>query len=440
MAPARPLSLAEVERLVQAHLDGYASAEDVAVLDGRRDDWIWALRRRLLEVDATLERLRVKVTGPERELVLEDFGAERMTIVRVLTDLGAPPAPPAPPVTVAEAARGAARGAPAPPEEELPEGPPQLQLSWSAGNIVAWAANHGSDPETEDAVRARLKATGAAADAWQEHRAVALPDGGRAVAVAAPVSATLGWLVALGTAPESDAVSPGAVWLGRVAGLAVRLVAQGRMVPQLERLAGGNGQRSPFAVSWVPARIDEDELAELAGTMPGAVAALEPRTDARAFVQAVTADLLEVICRDAAARIDVPAPPPRAMSAADVAETVLARLDGTTFDASHQHGTEVARALQRWAHAVTSKPTVRLVVRLDPPDEGDAWNLRTLVAGGSQKLQRVQAAMAEGSVSPAGCPQERARAARAPLPGAAARPAAAAAARSCSARTRPGSS
>ncbi len=423
MAPARPLSLAEVERLVQAHLDGYASAEDVAVLDGRRDDWIWALRRRLLEVDATLERLRVRVTGPERDLVLEDFGAERMTIVRVLTDLGAPPAPLEPPVTVAEAARGAARGAPAPPEEELAEGPPKLQLSWSAGNIVAWAANHGSDPETEDAVRARLKATGAAADAWQEHRAVALPDGGRAAAVGAPVSATLGWLVALGTAPESDAVSPGAVWLGRVAGLAVRLAAQGRMVPQLERLAGGNGQRSPFAVRWVPARIDEDELAELAGTLPGAVAALEPRTDARAFVQAVTADLLDVICSDAAARIEVPAPPPRAMSAADVAEAVLARLDGTTFDASRaaRHRAR-PRAAALGPTRSPASPRCAWSCSLDPPDEGDAWHLRTLVAGGSQPAPARRGGHGERLGVPARRPSSASSTGWSALPGAAAQP------------------
>ena len=332
--------------------------------------------------------------------MLEDFGAERATIVHVLTDLGAPPPPP---VTIAEAAQGA----PAPPpEEELPEGPPQLQLSWSAGHIVAWAAYHGTDPELQDAVRARLTATGATADAWHEHRGVALPDGGQAPAVAAAVSATLGWLVALGTAPESDAVSPGAVWLGRVAGLAVRLVAQGRMVPQLDsaRRRAGNGRRSPFAVRWAPA-LHRRGRARGAGAAPCPARSRRwsrARTRGRSS-QAVVADLLDVICRDAAARIDVPAPPPRPAAGPDVAETVLARLDGTVFDALRTSAAPRSRrALQRWAHAVTGTPTVRLVVQLDPPDEGDAWHLRTLVAGGSQQAAAAcDAAMANALGRPA---------------------------------------
>ena len=117
--------------------------------------------------------------------------------------------------------------------------------------------------------------------------------------------------------------------------------------------------------------------------MPGAVAALAPSVDGRTMTRSVLAEVVDAICRSAAERVEVPAaaaatPAPPA----DVAEAFLARLDGTPFEAPARLGRRARqrpRALGRAGHARKRRP--RLVVQLDPPDDGDAWHLSVLGPG-----------------------------------------------------------
>ena len=373
------------DQLVQAHLDRRASEADLAVLAAHEDDWIWTLEQLLDAAEAKLEKVRSNVWGPERELVLADFQTEIDQIEDVLDTLIPEPEPePEPP----------------PP----PPGPLQLQLSWTRGRIVAWASGFRNDPESADEVLARLEAAGAPTRGWEAAEAVKQPDGTAAEAVSAPIESTLGWLVTLGAGSAGDLLGPSALWLGSVAALAVRLAAQGRMVPQLEKVADAqdgqrSGGRSTFAVHWVPALIDRADVDSLARSLPGSVAVLERLQDPRAFIEAVAGDFLNVICRDAAARVEVPASPPDPRSEQEVAEAVLAGLDGKTFTAPTDRANELAKNLRSWARSVIGTSTVRLIVQLDPPDEGDAWHLKTLTSVGRGQVRRVDAAMANASDS-----------------------------------------
>jgi hypothetical protein len=400
----------ELQRLAQADLDGLATDEDLDVLEDHEDGWIAALRHLRRNVQATIDRLAREVTGPERELVLTDFEDERARIDGVLLELTgeAPPVPQRaepgspPPAerkggatprdgdrSVAAAQQPTEPAAPEPPEI----GTPVLQLSWHQGRIVAWASGRNAVPDPTAAVLERLSTAGVAADSWEEHEPISLPDGTEADAVSAPVQQSLGWLVSLGGTADDEDLGPSVTWLGLAAGLAVRLVAHGRMVPQLQKVGDAPGNRSHFAVRWEPTLIDNEELSGLARSMPGAVAVLERQREPRAVTRAVVAGFVDAICRDAAGRVEVPAPPPHPNSASDVAEAVLGRLDGSTFEAPHQQGTEVGRGLKQWAGGVTGASKVQLTVQLDPPDDGDAWLLRTLTDDGRRKDETVEAAM-----------------------------------------------
>ena len=389
----------ELRRLVRAHLDGLASDAEAAVLAANEDDWIWELERLLDQAEDALDHVRRTVQGPERPLVLADFEDEYRRIDRLLFEITG---------EEAEEARPEPQREPAPAKEPEPAVvlPPALQLSWTRGRVVAWFAGAGTDPEPADTVLKHLADAGASPGAWQPHDPVKVEGGVTAEAVQAPIKATLGWLVGLGASSSegpaaAPALAPSTRWLGLVAALAVQLGAQGRMVPQLEKIPtesnGGKGGRAGFAVRWAPALIDPDELNQLTQSLPGAVAALDPPRDARAFVESVIGDFLDVICADAAARIEVPAPPPDPRSEQEVAEAVLARLDGEVFQAPEQRGAELARALRKWSKAVTDTSVARLTVQLDPPDEGNAWHLRTFASTGKGQPKRADAAMATAS-------------------------------------------
>jgi hypothetical protein len=370
----------------------------------------------LRDADAALGRVRRTVTGPERGLVLEDFTQERVQIAEALIALTGY-APPLEPERAETPQRQRQRAEPPrPPEPEpipAPPATPQLQVSWAPGHLVAWATGEGTQGKGADEVPdlvARLRASGVSTDIWADHDQVALPDGSATQALQASTRSTLGWLLALGTHAAEEGIGASATWLALVAALAVRMAALGRMVPQLESVTdvedGGGGRRQrqsgrgTFAVRWKPARIDEQDLATLAASRPGSVAAVHGAEQAaRAFTEAVLADFLDAICRDAAARVEVPAPPPDPRSEQEIAEAVLARLDGSPFEAPAQRAGELRRALQRWAKPVLGTGGVRLAVQLDPPDEGDAWQLRTYLADGSRKPTRVDTAMSNASAS-----------------------------------------
>ncbi len=385
----------EYQRLAQAHLDGLATDEEVAVLAADEDEWVDALRALRRDVSATLKRLAQQVTGPERDLVIADFEDERDRIDEVLVELTgetpdtAPPPSDEPPSSV-DRPSADRDDTPSPAEQAARH--VRLHVSWHRGRIAAWAAGSQADPEPAERVVERLVAAGASADVWEPGESVKLPDGRTAEVVTAPVEHTLGWLVSAKDA-EDEELGVSLRWMGLAAGLAVRLVAHGRMVPQLEKVGDAPGNRSYFAVRWQPTLIDHDELAGLTRSMPGAVGALERQRDARAVTDRVVAGFVDAICREAAGRVEVPAPPPQPQRPAEIAEAALAQLDGETFEAPHQQGSEIRKALKGWAHSVTGASKVRLVVQLDPPDEGDAWLLRTLTADGKEKEATVEAAM-----------------------------------------------
>jgi hypothetical protein len=456
------------------------------VLEQHEGAWAEALQALLRDAEAALRRVRSRVDGPEKELVVADFEDERERIQRTLASLSpdaevrgdrveepdeehapAPdppdepgdrsPAPrPDPPTEEAAdppAPRTRRRSREAPrevrhreprkaegastrtraratsrdgePRSEAadrpdrdtsagpPTGTPQLQLSWSGGKVVAWSGGHAAAAETADQVLVRLEAAGADPAAWTPHDAVPLPDGRKAEAVGAPVRLTLGWLVSLGGTAGDETLGASVTWLGLVAALGARVVAQGRMIPQLDRdgqsgangkgggsgQAGGSGKsgRARFSVRWLPALVDADELTPLVKSMPGAVSVFQGRPDRRAMALEILGAFVDAICTDAAARVEVPAAPPEPRNAVDVAEAVLGRLDGTSFPAPHQHGSEIRRGLQRWANQVVGAPKLRLVVQLGPPDDSGAWHLEVLVPGGKKGVEQVDAAMSNAS-------------------------------------------
>ena len=273
-----------------------------------------------------------------------------------------------------------------------PTGTPQLQLSYDDGHLIAWAAGDDAPFEEEEGVRARLADAGTDPSVWEPHTPIGLPNGTHAPAVSAPLASTLGWLAGLTGTAGDERFGASITWMGLAVSLAVRLVADGRIVPQLEKVGDAPGNRSFFAVRWVPVLIDHDELTELARSMPGAVGAMDRRRDARAVTRNCVTGFVDAICRDAARRVEVPAAPPKPRTNSDIAETVLARLDGSTFEAPHHQGTEVAKGLKSWARGVTGDSKLHLIVQLEAPDDAGAWHLRTLATEGN-KQEPVEAAM-----------------------------------------------
>ena len=406
-----------MRELAQLQLDGFASDDDLDVLDDHEDGWVDALRALRRNVQGTIERLSKEVTGPERALVLADFEDERQRIDEMLEELtGEAPEPARSPASDRRTGTDTSPGRDPRSDQRAAERTDQraaeqgrdddrgatrtarLQLSWSRGTVVAWSAGEGVDPEPSETVLERLGAAGAAPDAWAPHDDVTLPSGERAGAVAAPVASSLGWLVSLGGPAEPyEHAGPSVAWLGFAAALAVRLVAQGRMVPQLQKVSDAPGNRSNLAVRWEPTLIDPEELSGLVRSMPGAVAVLERNRDPRSVTRSVVSGFVDAICRDAAGRVEVPAPPPQPRNASDVAEAVLGRLDGSTFEAPHQQAMEISKGLKSWAGGVTGASRLELIVQLDPPDEGDAWHLRTLTSDGRRKEEPVEAAMSRAN-------------------------------------------
>ncbi|MCB0963668.1 MAG: hypothetical protein KDA98_10265, partial [Acidimicrobiales bacterium] len=176
---------------------------------------------------------------------------------------------------------------------------------------------------------------------------------------------------------------------------AVRLVAQGAVVPTLPGAKRQEGKAMDLHVRWVPALVDDAQIAEMAGAMPGPVTVIA-HADPRNVVQAVLGAVVDTIVRQAAGMLEFAAPPPHVRSTATVAEAFVNLLDGTPFDAPLAAGAEVSKRLDRWAKPLTSTSRVRLVVQLDPPDSGDAWFLSVLGPGAEGTLLPIEQALADG--------------------------------------------
>ncbi len=371
--------------MVQSHLDGLASDAEIAELKLRPQAWVQELWRLLDRADRAIDEVHESARGPFRSRVLSDFEAEYNAIDAAISGL---------------------IGAPKRKNPNLPR-PAELQLSWTPGHIVAWAAGSSGEADDIDGVLERLQAAGAATKGWVDHPDITVPNGGSVAAVSAPLVEVLGWLAALGSdelaslasddAAAKARVGPSALWIGRTAAMAVRLAAQGRMVPQLNQAKGGDAKNSAFQVNWAPAMMDGTRILDLARARPGAVAAVEPKQDPQAFTTSVVSDLVDAICQTAASRLEVPAPPPQPRTRSDVGEALLARLDGEVFTAARNSAADVARKLGQWSRAVTGPAKVSLVLLLDPPDSGGAWRLAVMVKGDGSKLVPVELAMVNSS-------------------------------------------
>jgi len=367
--------------LVEAHAHGEATPDQLAVLEADRRRWTTALVHLLAATEETLDDLRRGHPDDVYQIV-QDFENEHRRLLaayaRLTGDVSVLE------VDVTQAGLGH-------PTVAL------LQLSWEPGKVVAWAAGPTVGAVPGDRVAELLVQAGASASAWSKHPAVRLPDGTAADALSISAGEILGWLTALGAEEPSPIVGPSALWLGQVAVWAVDLASRGAMVPLLRQRRRNRGASDPnlssFSVRWTPALVDQHRFVELADAMPGASTAVSPSTDGREVVKSALTGMIDAVCRTAAAMIDVPAPPPDVRNGRDAAETFLARLDGSHFDAPGQLGNELVGRLDRWARPIVTGNPGRLVVQLDPPDSSNAWHLIVLAADPDDQLVSVEIAL-----------------------------------------------
>lgn len=401
----------DFEALVATDAAGEATSAEMARLEAQHDAWVVTLRRMAVDTHEALQRARY-LTGPERDQVVADLSEERQRVTVALrrvggddyaldfdepddldTDGAAGYDESGPPRRVA-ANRGPAAERAADSEELVATGPPSLQASWAAGRVVLWAGGPGSPPVPLEQLVELVDESGAKPVRWEPHGGVPLPGGARADAVTAPAGQALGWLVGVGSGQVGHDVGPSTRWLADMATWATELVAQGRMVPRLRRTRSREtGPTGSFAVRWVPGLIDTDRLAVMISRMPGAVSACSSSQPADGMSRAVLAGMVDAICREGATRLVLPAAPPTAKTAVDLAEGVLAALGGARFEAAVALGEDLAGRIDRWSRSVTAETGVRLVVRLSPPDREGVWLLSVLAAGVESTLVPVEVAM-----------------------------------------------
>ena len=386
-----------VDALAQAHLDGRATPAEVHVLEANPDAWVGSLWRLLDAAEEALASARRTVKGAARVHVLSDLDEECFRIDAQLTALTGPPE------------ESELAPVEEPPDEPKPEPEPyvgtvQLQLSRTDGRIVAWAAGHNLRGEPHDEVIERVKALDGGAIEWDERATMKIPGSGRVSTLSAPVSSALGWLVALGDSANDDRVGASVTWMGQAAAMAVELVAQGRVVPQLvqakrRRKDPANADMGTFRLRWMPAVVDPDRLAALAAATPGAAMAGAREQDKVKFALAAISDLTDAIVGVGAGQLEMPAPPPEVKTKADVGEAALCHLDGTPFQAPTKLGGELVRRLTQWGQSAVGAIERSLVVQLDPPDESNAWHVRVLAYNDDGGLDPVEVALATSSKS-----------------------------------------
>jgi len=370
-APSIDVHGARFETMVEAAAWGDASAQDLSNLEAHRAAWQRVLIERLNDTDEALDRLRAR-RQPDDQQVIADLDNEQRKLELALDRLlGIEPE-----------------------QGELADGVNALQLSWANGRLVAWLGGPEAPATNVDQLRTVLAATDAP-EMWGGRSPVTLPSGEKTVALEANTSDVLGWLLALSSDPPEDEIGPSARWLSIVAAWAVSLAARGAMTPTLRRSRTGrrNQNRSAFGVTWQPALIDADRLRIIGDAMPGAVAALSPSVDGSTMARSVLGEVVDVICHDAARRVEVPAAPDDPKTIAAAAESFLARLDGAAFEIPAGLAGELTNALERWATPVMSRNYRPLIVQLDPPDSGDAWHLAVFAPGKGEQLVPVEVAL-----------------------------------------------
>jgi SNF2-related domain/SNF2 Helicase protein/Helicase conserved C-terminal domain len=373
----------DLEAAIWSIADGRGSSEDLGSLHVDDAASLAILDRLIIETEQDLASVQ-SLQGDEREQVVTDLELTVSSLREVATRLGRPP--------VAPRLRQAASVAVAAEVVVAPPGPVELQASWSRGRIVVWAAGRGTDAVSHDELSDRLEAVGAPPVGWEPHAAVALPGGVLADAHAIGMPDALGWLVSVGA--QRDPVDMGAslLWLGRTVCEGVRLAATGAIVPAVTARAGGRGSSTPAEVRWRPALLDSPAIVALAGAMPHTVAAVEQASGTATTTAVVTA-VVAAIATASVERMELPAPPPHVTSNADLRDAVIARLDGSPFEAPAELVGDLSRSLERWASAVTSSARPRLIVQLDAPGPGGVWLLSVHAPVAGHKSVPIDAAL-----------------------------------------------
>ncbi len=365
----------DLESATWAAAEGRATPEQLSMLEEDATGWQRTLDRLIGDTEDSLASVRQR-DGFERELAEADL-EDDLARLHALDELLNRPAGAATASVLAEMT-----------------GEIRLQASWSAGQVVVWAAGPGTPPAGNDELADRLEAIGGPALGWSLHPPVPLPSGHRADALSIPVRESLGWLVAVAGGAGRSAVGASVAWLGRVALVGVRLVAAGAVVPTLRSDKRTNNRSVDAAVRWVPALVDDAELDQLVAAMPGPVVAIA-RADARSTTLAVLGAVVDAIVSEAAGFVTLPAPPPVTTTAAAVSEAVATRLDGSTFTAPVAVIGDVNRRLEQWTRSVTAPSRPKLVVQLDPPDRSDAWFLSVLGPGAKGRLLPIEVALGD---------------------------------------------
>ena len=372
--------------LVEAEADGRATDAQIAALEADRVRWQDVVEDLLDEVEDGLVSVR-SLAGPERAQVVADFEAERTALLAAFRRAaGLPPEA----ETDLDLDEDAGADGPA-----ANDGVARLQLSWSAGRLVAWAAGAGAAPLDRAGLSDLLDAVAAGSPPWAPHASVPVPTGPAAAALAVPVGDILGWLAAVGDRPDTQ-LGASVRWFSAVTVWAVELVARGSMVPLLKqkRKRRGSADKTRLVhVRWTPALVDANRLAGFARAMPGSVRAVASSAEARDVTTLVLTAMVDAICRQAAQMVVVAAPPPAVNRPAEVAEAFLTRLDGSEFTAPPTVAGDVAGQIDRWAKPVVNPSTRQIVVQLDPPDSGGAWHLKVLAPGPDRRLVSVDVAL-----------------------------------------------
>ena len=380
-----------LDRLVQAHLDGRATAEEAEYLKQGEAAWAASLWRLLDEAEANLASARKDLRGAERAMVLADLDRDCWRIDAALTALvGEPDKSELHPDPAGSGGTSAFVG------------DVQLHLSRSDGRIVAWASGPGQRPEPHEQVLQRIRDLGGVVEDWDEQATVKIPGNGRVATVSAPVEKVLGWLAPLGRTVDDDRVGTSVTWMGIATAVAIGLVMQGRFVPQLvqqkrRRKDPATPDKSTFRIRWSPALVDEEVLHELVSSIPGATMLRSREQDREKFALAALTDLTNAIVGFAAGQIESPAPPPAISSKQDVAEAALCRLDGSSFLAPTRAGGELVRLMTQWGQSVVGAVERSLIVQLDPPDDIGAWHASVFARSEEGTLKPVEVAVTTGT-------------------------------------------
>ncbi len=373
----------QLEAAIWSITDGRGSDDDLALFAADERMSLAVVDRLIFDAEDDLDSVK-NLQGDERDQVVADF-VDTLDSLRATAARLRPPPPEPPP----RYSNGAATELFEP--EEV-----QLQASWSSGQVVVWAAGRGSAPEANDALATRLESVGGPPVGWQLHAGIELPGGFTADALAIPMKDALGWLVAVGGGQGLVGVGSSLRWLGRMAVEGVRLAAHGSIVPSLRYSSHREGRLLDASVRWVPAFLDGPGIDTLAAAMPAAVVATSGAAS-RATTLAVMVAVVETIVAEGIERLELPAQPPTANTPTDLADTMIARMDGVQFQAHADLTRDTSRRFDQWSRTVTDSTHPRLVVQLDAPASQGVWLVSVHVRAGKGKLTPIDVVLrAEG--------------------------------------------